>query len=228
MILRRTLTLVERTHTSQEHPQIGTGIHLNASATIRDRILSAAEHLFAQNGYEKTTTRQLADAASISEGTLFRYFDHKKDILITLISQGWSLLLTDLLMELSEMPSNQAIASMLNHWLANFHQHTDLIRLSLVEVQYHPDLRDRIQQEIIQKMTSIAEAYIEDGIARGTYRGNLNPTWTAQIFLGLFMIAGFSPTLFQDTTVPPEAESAFANTLADIFLHGILVSSQQN
>ncbi|MEM9162558.1 MAG: helix-turn-helix domain-containing protein, partial [Cyanobacteria bacterium P01_F01_bin.4] len=42
------------------------------------RILKAAQRLFARQGYGGTTTRDLAQAAGVAEGTLFRHFENKK------------------------------------------------------------------------------------------------------------------------------------------------------
>ncbi|MCM1984708.1 TetR/AcrR family transcriptional regulator [Lyngbya confervoides] len=219
MNLRRTLTLAARMSPSPRDADLeAASRHLNHRLPIRDRILNAAEHLFAQRGYERTTTKQIADGAAISEGTLFRYFEHKKDVLVTLVSQGWSLLLTDLLIELSELPSDRAIDLMLHHWLQQFRAQSDLFRVALMEIQYHPDLCSRVQTEILSKMTSITEAYISDGITRGTYR-NLNPRHLAHIFLSLFMLVSLEPTAFQS---PPEEQTAFVETLSDVFLNGIV------
>lgn len=221
MNLRRTLTLEARLKTSPHDAdfEVPNPYLRRSSVKIRDRILEAGQHLFAQHGYERTTTKQLADAANISEGTFFRYFKHKKDLLVTLVSQGWSVLLTDLLMELSEMPSDRAIAPMLKHWLAKFQVQSDLFRVALMEVQYHPELSARIQTDVLSKMTSITEAFISDGIARGNYRRTLNPKHVAHIFLCLFMVTGLEPTAFHTA---PEEQLAFAETLSDLFLNGIL------
>ncbi len=71
----------------------------------RTRILQAALSLFARQGYEGTTTKDLAAAAYVAEGTLFRHFSNKKAILIEVATSGWVEILTDLLTELSEMGS---------------------------------------------------------------------------------------------------------------------------
>ncbi|MCY7285149.1 MAG: TetR/AcrR family transcriptional regulator, partial [Cyanobacteria bacterium CAN_BIN43] len=72
-------------------------------AETQTRILKAAQRLFARRGFEGTTTRELAKAAGVAEGTLFRYFENKKAILVEVATQGWIEILTDLLTELSEM-----------------------------------------------------------------------------------------------------------------------------
>ncbi len=57
-----------------------------AKAETRQRILEAARQLFADCGYEASTTRQIADAAGIANGTLFNYFPNKDAILSALIT----------------------------------------------------------------------------------------------------------------------------------------------
>jgi AcrR family transcriptional regulator len=47
----------------------------------RTAVLEAAQRLFALNGYENTTVRAIADAAGITERTLYRYFDGKEGLL---------------------------------------------------------------------------------------------------------------------------------------------------
>src|SRR6476646_4778233 len=55
-------------------------------AETRQRILEAARQLFAANGYEASTTREIADAAGIANGTLFNYFPNKEAILAALVA----------------------------------------------------------------------------------------------------------------------------------------------
>jgi AcrR family transcriptional regulator len=47
-------------------------------------ILDAAAQVFARRGYDRATTKEIAAAAGVSEGTLYRYFENKKGILLAL------------------------------------------------------------------------------------------------------------------------------------------------
>jgi len=51
----------------------------------RTQILMGAAQVFAQKGYHKATTREIAKAAGISEGTIYNYFSHKRELLAALI-----------------------------------------------------------------------------------------------------------------------------------------------
>jgi AcrR family transcriptional regulator len=50
-------------------------------------ILDAAAMLFCSIGYRTTTTRQIADAAGLRQGSLFHYFARKDDILAELLDR---------------------------------------------------------------------------------------------------------------------------------------------
>ena len=63
-------------------------ITAEAKAETRQRILQAARQLFAAGGYEAGTTRDIADAAKIANGTLFNYFPNKEAILAALIAEA--------------------------------------------------------------------------------------------------------------------------------------------
>ncbi|MDL2271438.1 TetR/AcrR family transcriptional regulator [Desulfovibrio sp. OttesenSCG-928-I05] len=52
---------------------------------VRERILNAALTLFSANGFSGTTSSALARGAGIAEGTLFRHFRSKHEILLTLL-----------------------------------------------------------------------------------------------------------------------------------------------
>jgi AcrR family transcriptional regulator len=59
------------------------------SAT-RERILAAAESLFAAEGFDSATTRDLARAAQIGVGTLFNYFPTKEAVAHALVAEAYA------------------------------------------------------------------------------------------------------------------------------------------
>jgi AcrR family transcriptional regulator len=54
----------------------------------RKMILQAARRLFAEKGFEATTTRDIAEAAEIATGTLFNYFPTKEAIVACMASEA--------------------------------------------------------------------------------------------------------------------------------------------
>lgn len=53
--------------------------------TTQTRIINAARQLFGQRGFHGTTTAEIARAAGVAEGTIYRYFTDKKDLLVACV-----------------------------------------------------------------------------------------------------------------------------------------------
>lgn len=198
------------------------------SATVETdtetKILKAALHLFAQRGYSGTTTRDLAQSAGVAEGTLFRHFENKKAILVAVATQGWVEILTDLLTELSEMASYKAIGQVMQRRMLNLRKNSALMRVCFMEAQFHPELREQIQTEVIGKMIDVAEAFFQTAMDRGIYRP-MNPRMVARVFLGMFTVAGFSQETLGDEAGSANSMRELAECLTDIFLNGVLVTA---
>jgi AcrR family transcriptional regulator len=63
-------------------------VTVQTKSATRQRILQSARRLFADNGFDATTTRDIAHAAGIAAGTLFNYFPTKETILASLASEA--------------------------------------------------------------------------------------------------------------------------------------------
>jgi AcrR family transcriptional regulator len=189
--------------------------------STHEKIIQAAQKLFARHGYDGTSTKELAEKAGIAEGTLFRHFANKKAILVEVATRGWVELLTDLLTELSEMASYEAISQVMYKRMLRLGENYDMMRVCFMEVQFHQDLRERIQSEVIVKMTDVAEAFFLTAMDRGVYR-RMNPRVIAQVFLGMFVVAGFSHETITQPGASPQEMKEMAEGLADIFLNGVL------
>lgn len=60
---------------------------------MRSRILKAAMQLYVKGGYENVTMRRIAAKIEYSPGTIYLYFQNKKDIMLQLCYQGFERLL---------------------------------------------------------------------------------------------------------------------------------------
>jgi AcrR family transcriptional regulator len=199
-------------------------IKLTADQKIELRILAAAEHLFAIQGYERTTTKQLAELSGVAEGTLFRHFENKKSILAAVMTRGWDVLLNDLLETLCEVSDCQDMVGLLRHRLQDVHHHADLIKVCLIQTPFHPELCETIQQQRLQQMLEVLEAYIQTGIDRQVYRP-FKASSVAQVLLVIFLgMSWFDNPLLnaQDVLL---AETQIADTLADILMNGLLLQA---
>lgn len=56
--------------------------------TKQENIIHSALRLFAENGYDATSTSKIAKAAGVSEGLIFRHFDNKEGLLNAVVEIG--------------------------------------------------------------------------------------------------------------------------------------------
>lgn len=54
----------------------------------RNEVILTAARLFRENGYERTSVRELADAVGLRSGSLFHYFRSKEEILVAVMVNG--------------------------------------------------------------------------------------------------------------------------------------------
>ncbi|HEV2271899.1 MAG TPA: TetR/AcrR family transcriptional regulator [Steroidobacteraceae bacterium] len=59
-----------------------------STSTTRQKILDAAQRLLETDGLARLTTKELAAAAGCAEGTLFKHFRSKKDIIIAVVTEN--------------------------------------------------------------------------------------------------------------------------------------------
>jgi AcrR family transcriptional regulator len=59
-----------------------------AKENNRKNILVVAQKLFAEKGYEQTTTRDISLACDMAKGTLFNYFKSKETLAMTMVAEA--------------------------------------------------------------------------------------------------------------------------------------------
>ena len=57
------------------------------SGVTRDRLVSTARHLFARDGFDATTNRDIAAAAGITTGAIYHYFSSKADLYVAVYTE---------------------------------------------------------------------------------------------------------------------------------------------
>ncbi len=105
----------------------------------RRQIIDAAVELFIENGFHKTTTRQIAAAAGFSIGSLYEYVKSKEDILYLVcdaIHQEMIHSVTEALAQATE--ATNALAAAVREYFLVCHRMSDHILLIYQETQSLP------------------------------------------------------------------------------------------
>jgi AcrR family transcriptional regulator len=137
----------------------------------RNQILDAAAKVFAENGFQKSTTREIAEAADISEGTIYNYFENKDDLLLSLLdritdTQGRPSQYEDML----EDDFEEATIELATRRIQAMGQDYETFLAVLPEILANPDLRERYRRQILDPIAEVTEKHIRQRIERGEVR----------------------------------------------------------
>jgi len=99
----------------------------------RSQIIAAAQSVFVEQGYNGTTTIEIARVANISEVTLFRYFNSKQELFLSVIEPILVDSFQQTIDEVKGLSITQQLEKILFERLTVISIHADLIRLILRE-----------------------------------------------------------------------------------------------
>lgn len=194
----------------------------SSNRTVKNRrqdILEAGLKLFAEKGYNGSTTAEIARAAGVAEGTIFRHFPTKKDLLIAVLEPKVLEGLVQLNKEHSEDTPTEFFRCFLRNRLELIKKNESLIRLMFAEAQYHIEVREALFNGIIGQAISITKPWFEKGVERGDFRA-LPFLPTMRSFMGMVMIYGLFGHVFIGLSPEKTIEEATDHIL-DLFLHGL-------
>ncbi|UCC88921.1 MAG: TetR/AcrR family transcriptional regulator [Anaerolineales bacterium] len=158
----------------------------------RVQILDAATSVFAEKGFHRATTKEIANAAGVSEGTIYNYFANKADLLI-----GIMVRLADLQQLGPELTDGlhtdvrDFFAAIFRHRMSRVEASREMIQAILPEVLVNTELRQRFYQQFVLQIVTLLEQYLEAEIELGHIRPvNVPLTVRAvqSLFVGLLIL----------------------------------------
>src|SRR3954454_10946382 len=130
-------------------------------AVRRERLLQAAASVFAERGYEAARIEQVAEAAGVSAGLLYRHFAGKKELYSELVKRADAELVTHLAEAAAPgPPSDSRLEHGVDAVLAFVEQHPDLWQM-LVRDVVDPDieaLRESAHAHVVAVVASQIES----------------------------------------------------------------------
>lgn len=184
-------------------------------STAKDKVLDAALRLFAQGGYAGTTTSALAREAGIAEGTLFRHFRSKSEILLLLLRKvkGELIRSVEARLELSMRKNGleRVLAAVVEYYaLASSNMPEFNVIFRDVLAGNPQDDTAEAREEVKDAYTYLAgrlEAAIQAGKKDGSVRRGVDALQTATLFLGT--VVGMARAVHFGFVVPGTTSSEF-------------------
>lgn len=189
------------------------------AAARKSQIIEAAARLFSEKGFHRTTTRDIAEAADVSEGTLYNYFESKDDLLLEIMDM------------LDDFPSNaeifdqeavedaqEFILSLLKGRRAMVDQYHPTFHAVLSELLINPGLRQRYYDEQVSPSVILISQHLERLLDKGQFR-EIHVPYTARTLVAL-MLGLYILEVLGDPLIQPEWER-LSGFIASLLFEGL-------
>ena len=139
-------------------------------AATRQRLLRAALELFTTNGFLATTTPEIAARASVAEGTIYRHFSGKEELLVSAYreSQGWGLALIKVQEGDDALPPQDRLLSVARRLVSAAQSDPAMTRMLLRrrDERYLDDAGRQAAREFREALQQIVASGKSDGMVR--------------------------------------------------------------
>jgi len=200
---------------------------MTKAKNTEERILEAAIKIFSEKGFSAATTSEIAKEAKVAEGTIFRYFPKKKELLHGIVLKAIDLfgqnVVVNSLEKTIEANKRKDTAELLKAIIMDrvslFEEYFPYIKVIFYEIQFHDDVRELFFDKIAKELIKIGKQIFNEGKKRGEFR-DINPFIAARSFVGMAFMMIMQRQFFLSETVYVNIEDEI-EVLIDIFLNGI-------
>ncbi|OPA73965.1 TetR family transcriptional regulator [Paenibacillus selenitireducens] len=138
------------------------------------RIFEAAIEIFAEKGYAGSSTSEIAQRAGVAEGTIFRHYKTKKDLLISIVTPAMVRMLAPFVIrEFREVLKtdydrfDQFLRALIENRILFLQQNRSLFKIIVQEIPFHPDLQHQFQKLVFAQVKVHFEKVVDKFKAEG-------------------------------------------------------------
>ncbi|PAF32222.1 TetR/AcrR family transcriptional regulator [Paenibacillus sp. 7516] len=159
-----------------------------ASVNRRNDIISAAIDVFAEIGYYRATTAQVAERAQISQPYIFRFFKTKEALLLSALEVSWTRVIDSFRQVVETAASDQLERELIDAYekILESHQNEILLQMQAQTIQ-EDVIRQAMQKGFSEVRTMVLNAFSHAGIAEAKQR--------TLVFLAIGMLCNVSIAL---------------------------------
>jgi AcrR family transcriptional regulator len=194
------------------------------AAARREQILETALELFAAQGFDATSTRQIAKEVGVAEGLIFHYFPTKASLLTAILEdriegrRAFRTRLRPLLEDASGEGVPEVLRAVASGWLATLKRDEEFVVVLFATAQTNTEVR-AAWQGLISEGTELLTGYLASRVEAEELRRDLPLETAATMFVSSLMI------FFLTRRNLPEAEwqdqsDAYARELISAWLEG--------
>jgi AcrR family transcriptional regulator len=190
----------------------------------REQILETALKLFAMQGFDATSTRQIAKEAGIAEGLIFHYFPTKASLLTAILEdrlegrRAFRTQLRPLLEDAGGKPAPEVLRAAASGWLATLRRDEEIVIVLFTTAQTNPEVREA-WQGLIREGTELLTGYLAARVEAGELRKDLPLETAATMFVSSLIIFFLARRDLPDAEWH-EQSKAYARELISVSLDG--------
>lgn len=190
------------------------------------RILAAAETLFAEYGFDAVSINAIAERAGVCKANVFHHFNSKNELYLAVLREACRDAADNLHhLQHDERPFAERLADFAREHLSHTLEHHQVSRLIQREMLHNEPARaqeiaEKVFGDIFQRLVQI----LRDGQAGGELRADLDPAMLATLLIGadvFFFQARSLLQHFPDVTFTRDPER-YSRMMIDMLLHGVL------
>ena len=137
-------------------------------------IEAAARAVFCERGFEAASTAEIASRAGVAEGTLYKYFQNKRALLIKVLETWYHSLMLDFAAQLAGIHGTRnKIYYIVSRHLRALKENADLARLSYHEVRHSDDYYESKIYAFNREYTQVLVETCREGMRLGELRPDL-------------------------------------------------------
>ena len=177
----------------------------------RDRILFAAKHLFARNGYENTSTVAIAREAATSESQLMKHFGSKQGLLAAIFDRGWATIAERMQIVQGHGAAADRLVAVLEAVVIELENDADLKELMMLEARrIRKDNRDVLVSQGYQQFSNVIDGILRLMREQGKVRPGINLEAVRAALVGM------TEGLMRDQIVAKRSGISASYTFADV------------
>jgi len=182
------------------------------------RILDAAISVFAEKGFYVARVSDVAERASVADGTIYLYFRNKEELLMTAINSAFAAFMSRARTELEAIasPAGKLRRLALLH-LETLGSNRELAIVLQMELRQSVRFLVPFSQQHMVEYFGLVRAAIAEGQKQGVFRSELHEKIAANCFFGA--IDEMVTSWVLDETFYPLSD--VADSVADIILSGL-------
>jgi len=185
-----------------------------------EEILEAAASLFAAKGYQRTPVKEIAERAGIAPGTIYLYFDGKRDLLLSIadrtIGQAWN----ETQQQMAGLDKEAYIATILEGVCEFVEENRAFLRALIPEIWTDQELQDQFFNKILKPLFETGAGYLQEQIeaqeARPCQVEVVIPAIAGSLIM-LPMIHGLAPDQFLSEL----SHEDLVNELTELYARGL-------